>query len=118
MARAWSRRGAAIDPASVRTLTAHRGAVLGISIDPGADTVDVLWRDQHAEHVGLTPPHAVRPWAVRADESAQRRVVGAPPQVIAPRGSELLVRSQAARTIDDLRRAIADTTHATRETLR
>ncbi|MBL8625950.1 MAG: protein kinase [Myxococcales bacterium] len=112
--RAWQRRGDTIDPASVRTLTARRGAVRSLAIDRRAGTVDVLWRDHHGEHVDLAPPNAARAWALLPEETVVPvPVPGDPPRVISARGAQVVVRAQVARSLVDLRAAIAAATHAT-----
>ena len=112
--RAWQRRGDAIDPASVRTLTARRGAVRSLTIDRRAGTVDVAWRDHHGEHVDLAPPYATRAWTLLPEEAVvPMPAPGDPPRVISARGAQVVVRAAVVRSLIDLRAAIAAATRAT-----
>ncbi|MBK9036151.1 MAG: protein kinase [Myxococcales bacterium] len=105
--RAWSVRGGAVDGASGRVLTSHRGAVRTLSIDPVADAIEVTWRDRHAERVAAAAPYAVTVRRAPVDEHvAPLALAGAPARVLTVDGAAVVIRTRAARTLAELRAAI------------
>jgi len=106
--RAWRVDGDTVDPSSLRVLSSHRGAIRALAVDGTTGGLDVSWRDLHAERIDLTPPYAVHPRAVRADEDAPwLGLAGPPPRVVSAHGEALLVSTATTRSLAALRAAIS-----------